>query len=189
MAIYIIEHLEKELWEWCLIEYENMSKIVPGRLWFTNVKNKKEADKLNEFGKVFSESVKSMKLDNACVLDPEVPKTLTPSDCRKFDYFIFGGILGDYPPKKRTKEELTKYLGKIEKRNIGKEQFSTDNAVKVVSEIEKGKRFDDMDFVNGASIKINNVESVDLPFLYYLENGKPFMSRKIVSYLKKKKAF
>jgi len=189
MAIYIIEHLEKELWEWCLIEYENMSKIVPGRVWFTNIKNKKDAKKLGKFGKVFSESVKSMKLDNACVLDPEVPKTLNPGEAKRFGYFIFGGILGDYPPKKRTKEELTKYLGKIEKRNIGKKQFSTDNAVKVVSLIENGKKFEDIETIDNAEIRINKIESVELPFTYVSENGKPFMSDKIIEYLKKKKEF
>ena len=25
---FIIEHLENEVYEWCLIEYENMSKVV-----------------------------------------------------------------------------------------------------------------------------------------------------------------
>jgi ribosome biogenesis SPOUT family RNA methylase Rps3 len=144
---------------------------------------------LEGFGKVFSESVKSMKLDNACVLDPEVSKTLSVKEAKKFSYFVFGGILGDYPPRKRTKEELTKYLGKIEKRNIGKKQFSTDNAVKVVSLIEKGKKFEDIETIDNAEIKINEIESIELPFTYVSENGKPFMSNKIVEYLKKKKEF
>jgi ribosome biogenesis SPOUT family RNA methylase Rps3 len=190
MAIYIIEHLEPELWEWCLIEYESISKIVgKERLWFTNIKNAKDAKRLERFGKVFKESVKEMKLDNACVLDPEVPKTLNPREAKSFSYFIFGGILGDYPPRKRTKEELTKYLGKIDKRNIGKKQFSTDNAVKVVSLIESGKKFEDIETIDNAEIKINKIESIELPFTYVYENGKPFMSDKIIAYLKKKKEF
>jgi len=192
VAIYIIEHLEPELYEWCLIEYENISKIVgKKRLWFTSVKHTKDRRALSKFGKAFSESIRDMKLDNdkVCVLDPEVDETLTPFDAKKFDFFVFGGILGDYPPRKRTKDELTKFLPECQKRNIGKEQFSTDNAVKVVSLIEKGKRFEDLEFQNGATIKINKIESVDLPFFYYVDKGKPFISGKIVSYLKRKKYF
>ena len=41
-AIYVIEHLEPKLWEWCEIEYESISKIVgKENLWFTNIKNEK----------------------------------------------------------------------------------------------------------------------------------------------------
>ena len=43
----IIEHLEPELYDWCLIEYEHISKIAgKGNLIFTNIKNKKETEKL-----------------------------------------------------------------------------------------------------------------------------------------------
>lgn len=189
MPTYIIEHLEPQLWEWCLIEYENISKIVgKSNLWFTNIKNSKDKKKLEKFGKVSEESIKELNLNNLCVLDMEAPQLLTTEDCKKFKYLVFGGILGDFPPRKRTKEELTKFLPNAEIRNIGKEQFSTDNAVKVCSEIEKGKKFQNLKFQYKPTIEINEVESVDLPFLYYLENNKPFMSPKIVEYLKKKKS-
>ncbi len=183
---YIIEHLEPKLWEWCFIEYQHISEIIgKENLWFTNIKNKKDATKLRRFGKVYSESVKEMMLNNACILDPEANKTLTPGD--KYGYFIFGGILGDYPPRKRTKEELSTFLPQIEKRNIGKEQMSTDNAVFTVKQIAGGKKLSELKFVDGASIKINDFESVELPYRYNFDNGKPFMSSEIVKYLKTKK--
>jgi len=187
--IYIIEHLEPELFEWCLIEYEHISELV-GRdnLWFTNIANEKDKKKLERFGRVFSESVKDMKLANCCVLDPETEKTLSPAETQ-FEYYIFGGILGDYPPRKRTKEELTRFIPNVEKRNIGKEQMSTDNAVYTVREIVSGKKFSELKFQNQVSIPINEFESIDLPYLYNIVNGKPFMSPKIVDYLKKKKGF
>jgi len=187
--IYVIEHLESQLFEWCLIEYEHISEIVgKGNLWFTNIKNEKDRKKLEKFGKVFSESVKDMKLKGACVLDPEASENLSPSD--KFDFYIFGGILGDYPPKKRTKEELTKFISNADSRNIGKEQMSTDNAVYTVKQIaEGGKRLGELNFIDNASIEINEFESVDLPYRYNLVNEKPLMSEKIRAYLKKKKGF
>lgn len=188
MAVFIIEHLEPELGKWCLIEYEHISKTVgKSNLWFTNVRKKSDIDKLSKFGKVFSDSVSKLKLGNACVLDPEAKETLTSKD--KFDYYIFGGILGDYPPRKRTGAELTSKMEDIPVRNIGKEQMSTDNAVYVVKQISSGKNLNEMKFADKAIIEINKIEEVELPYKYAIINGKPFMSQKLVKFLKEKKGF
>jgi ribosome biogenesis SPOUT family RNA methylase Rps3 len=186
--IFIIEHLEPRVWKWCTYEYEHISKIVGKKnLWFTNIKRKNKS--LEKFGKVFKQSVKEMNLKNVCVLDPEADKTLSPAEANNFDYVVFGGILGDYPPRKRTKKELTKFLPNAEKRNIGKRQLATDNAVYVVHEIIKGKYFSDLKFKQGVTIKINKIESTDLPFRYALVDGKPLISEKVVNYLKRKRDF
>jgi len=191
MVTYIIEHLEPKVFKWCFIEYKNISKIVgKDNLWFTNIKQKsKEARELRKYGKVFKESVSKLNLKNACVLDPETNKTLTPGETKRFDYFIFGGILGDYPPRKRTTSELTSKLSGAEVRNIGKNQFSTDNAVLVTKEIVKGKSLEDLKFVNKRIVKINDIESIELPYSYPIVNGKPQISKELVNYLKKKKSF
>lgn len=191
---YIIEHLEPKLWEWCLIEYSHISELVgKENLWFTNIKKSSERKKLTKLGLVFMESIKDLKKEInfklACVLDPEASETLNPEDAREFEFFIFGGILGDYPPKKRTKKELTKFIPEAQIRNIGKKQMSTDNAVFTVKQIVDGKDFEKLEFIDKISVKINNFESVDLPYRYNSINGKPFMSPKIIDYLKKKKGF
>lgn len=224
MVIYIIEHLEPRVWKWCLIEYENISNIVgKENLWITNVKRKNK--KLEQFAKVFKQSVKDLnslnsnqpndlsqaiylrekgKCDqksqtienkkfsieiNAVVLDPEAKAILTPQDS-KFDYFIFGGILGDYPPKKRTEKELTQFVPQFEKRHIGKEQFPTDNAVYVVKKIIEGKKFEELKFKDVHEIQFDEFRSVELPFRYVLkEDGQPLISEKIVKYLKNKRGF
>lgn len=192
MAVYIIEHLEPKLYKWCLIEYESISKIVgKNNLWFSNVKNNNEKKKLIRYGKVINQSIKKLTLDNknACILDPEAKKLLTPKEAKKFKYFILGGILGDFPARKRTKKELTKFIPRAKQRNIGKEQFSTDNAVLVVNLIEKGRNFKDIKTIKNPEIKINDIESIILPFTYVSRKNKPFMSRKIIKYLKRKKNF
>ena len=189
MSIFIIEHLEPKLSKWCLIEYERISLIVgKSCLWFTNIKNKSEQKKLSIFGKVINKSVKDLSLKDVCVLDPQTDKILKPSD-KKFNYFVFGGILGDYPPAKRTKKELTKFLSNASVRNIGKKQFSTDNAVFVVNEIINNKKdFNDLKFKNNFELKINDVESIILPYLYPVDkDGKQIMSPKIIEYLKTSK--
>ena len=185
--IYIIEHLEPKLFDWCLIEYENISNIVgKDNLWFTNIKQKADIKKLEKLGKVFSESARTIKLSKVCILDPE-EKTLSPKE--DFLYYIFGGILGDFPPRKRTGEELTKFLPNAEKKNIGKEQMSTDNAVYTVKQIADGKKFEELKFTDNAVIQLSEFESVELPYRYNLVEGKPFMSKKIVNYIKKNGAF
>ncbi len=185
--IFIIEHLEPRLWKWCLSEYKSISKIVGKRnLWFTNVK--RGSKKLRNYGKILKNSVKEMNLKNACVLDPDAKKILSSKD-RKFDYLIFGGILGDYPARKRTKKELTRFVSNFAARSLGKKQMSTDNAVYVANEIIKGKKFNEMKFKDKIEIKINDIESTILPFRYTLIDGKPFISQEIVNYLKRKKGF
>ena len=191
MPIYIIEHLEPEVHPWCLIEYKNISKIVgKNNLWFTNItQTSREAEELGKFGKVLKESVAKLNLKKSCILDPEAPSCLTPSEAKSFDYFIFGGILGDYPPRKRTTPELTSRMKNTKIRNIGKRQFSTDNAVLVVKEIVNGKNLKDIKCKNKLTIKINEIESIDLPYCYPLVDGKPQISEELVSFLKNKKEF
>ncbi len=185
-AIFIIEHLEPELGEWCLIEYEHISELVgKGSLWFTNVKDKKGQKILAKYGKVYEKSIKDIKLENACILDPESQITLTPENSKKFSYFIFGGILGDYPPRKRTKNELTKFVPDLPAFNIGSSQMSTDNAVYVTKKIIEGTPIETIQFKENIEIKINKIESTILPYKYALVKGKPLMSPKLLSYLKK----
>lgn len=189
--IYIIEHLEPKLWPWCLIEYKSLSKIVGKKYtWFTNIA-KKDVKKLKNYGEVFTQSAKKMDLDltKACVLDPFAPETLEPSESKKFDYYIFGGILGDEKLNGRTQRELTQFVQRAHKRNIGREQFSTDNAVYVVKKICQGISLDKQQFQDTLEIKFNTIESVILPYKYPLIKSKPRISKELVTYLKNKKTF
>lgn len=185
--IYIIEHLEPELGKWCMIEYARISSIVgKNNLWFTNIK--KTNKQLSKLGKVFQESVSKMKLENAAVLDPEAKKQLTPDNAKHFNYFIIGGILGDYPPKKRTKAELTQFIPQAEPVNIGKKQFSTDNAVYVTHKIASGLELKKIKTKYKIEVKIDKIASVLLPYIYPLDsNNQPLMSPELIKYLKNKK--
>jgi ribosome biogenesis SPOUT family RNA methylase Rps3 len=184
--IFIIEHLEPRLWKWCFIEYKHISSFVGKQnLWFTNVKNKKDAEKLKKIGNVFEKSVKEIKLKNLCVLDPESDTTLNPKIASKYEYFVFGGILGDYPPKKRTKDELSKFID-APAFNIGKKQMATDNAVYVVKQIVDGKDIDDLNFKYKIEINMKENESVELPYNYVLLDGKPLISHEIIKLMKKR---
>lgn len=183
---YIIEHLEPEVYDWCLIEYKHISEIVgKENLIFTNVG--KGMDRLKALGEVKKESVAEMDLKNACILDPEADVTLNPTD-KSFDYLIFGGILGDYPPRKRTKVELSSKLD-FEKRNLGKEQMSTDTAVYVAKKIIDGKKLSQLKFKDGIEIDIAEGESIDLPYRYVVEDGKVVLPNGFAEFLRERKEF
>src|SRR3989338_939641 len=188
MNVYVIEHLEGSLEEWCFLEYQHISKLV-GResLWFCNVLEK-DVEKLKEFGKVYTSSVRDLGLpvDKVCVLDPEAKEVLAPSDSSKFDYFVFGGILGDHPPRKRTKKELTSFLPNVAIRNLGRAQLPTDNAVYLSKAILDGKEFSEFKFQKGYKIKINEILETKLPFSYVLVDGKPLVNPRLVELIKRK---
>lgn len=183
---YIIEHLDKQLYKWCLIEYKHISEIV-GRdnLIFTNVKEKDFA-KLKNLGKFYSQRASELGLKNICILDPEAERTLSREDS-KFEYMLLGGILGNNPALQRTKKEFGNL--NFEKRNLGKGQMSTNTAAFVAKEILKGKELKDFKFQDTIEIEIKEGESIILPFRYVLINEKPILPEGFVEFLKKRKGF
>ena len=189
---FVIEHLEPELYEWSLIEYEHISKIVgKNNLTFTNIK-KKYIKKLRKFGNAQEKSISELNFHNICILSQYAEKELASEDQNKFQYFIFGGILGDNPAKKRTNTiiyNLKKSKIKFETRNLGKTQMPTDAAVYVAKTILEGKKLSDFKFVDEIEIEINENESVNLNFRYAVDNNKVIISDKLVDYLMKTKKF
>ncbi len=189
---FVIEHLEPELYEWCLIEYQHISKIVgKNNLIFTNI-NKKDIKKLKRYSVVFDKSFTKLRLNNICVLSQYSKKTLTTNDKNKFEYFVFGGILGDSPSKKRTQKlinNLKKNKIKFSTRNLGDRQMPTDVAAFVTKKILEGKKLDDFKFVDELEIEINENESITLPFRYVVDNNKLIINEKLVEYLRKRKEF
>lgn len=190
---YLIEHLEPRLYKWSILEYEHISKIIGKQnLIFTNIKTKEQKEKLSRLGKTYNKSVcelcnKEFKNKRLCLLDPAAKETLNPKDAKKFDIFVFGGILGDNPPKERTKKELG--LSISESRNLGKMQMPTDNAVYVVKKILSGTKINKINYVGGLNINIQEGESIILPFRYVIHKGHSLISKKLVDYLKKKRDF
>ena len=196
---FIIEHLEPELFEWCLIEYGHISEIArKENLIFTSIKNKNDFSKLKKIGTVFNEKFSELnnKLNfnknKICVLSQYAQKTLQTSDRNKFEYFVFGGILGDKPAKRRTEDilnELRQNKIKFEERNIGNIQMPTDNAVYAAKKILEGKKLSDLKFIDEVEIQINENESVTLPFRYVVDNNKLIIHEKLVEHLRKRKEF
>lgn len=189
---FIIEHLEKELYEWCLIEYEHISKIVgKNNLVFTNISNEGKS-KLQKYGSVYEKSISELNFKGLCVLSQYSKNTLKSIDKNKFRYFAFGGILGDNPAKKRTNEIVNKLKEskiKFETRNLSNRQMPTDAAVFVAKKILDGKKINDLKFIDEVEIEINENESVILPFQYIVDDNKLIINDKLIDYLRKGEEF
>ena len=183
VATFVIEHLEPKMYPWCLLEYKHISKRVGKKnLMFANVRT--EGESLKPLGEVHKNSVKQLKLTKACVLDPSSSKTLTPQIAKRFDYFIFGGILGDNPQRFRTKRELSSKL-KLPSYNLGDKQMSTDTAVIVCSEIVKGIPLSKMKFVEELEFEEESGFYRILPYRYLMEKGKVVFTPRLKALLKK----
>jgi ribosome biogenesis SPOUT family RNA methylase Rps3 len=192
MARFVIEHLEPRLYAWCLLEYRAISELVhPGNILFTNVRTPAQQSALHALGAVEPRSVVDMwrELPRPCLLDPAAPVTLTPPEATKFGSYIFGGILGDDPPRERTRDLLTVKMEDIPIRNLGPKQFSTDTAVRVVKKIIDGTPLERMEFQDGIEVPIRPGETVILPYRYLIEDGVPVLPRGLEELLRKRKGF
>lgn len=146
-------------------------------------------------------------LERICLLDPRAALPLSVCDAglfpssaqaahndhAPFTHFLFGGILGDDPPRDRTAS--LRDLG-FPGRNLASIQMSTDTALGVTKRVvEDGLRLDlaELEGVPGADTKADGVdgltwvdsptlqfgrgESVELPYRYLdAGNGEPLMA-------------
>lgn len=134
----IVEHLDPELEDWQILEYKciasecdanNTNFLLSG---LSSVSATLKQLDLPD-SQLSGQSVESLYSEpkqrrRVCLLDPKAEHDLSPEDGENFDVFLFGGILGDDPPRDRT-GELRK-LG-FAGRRLGREQMTTDTAARV----------------------------------------------------------
>ncbi|KZT54471.1 DUF431-domain-containing protein [Calocera cornea HHB12733] len=113
---------------------------------------------------------RGVPLEKVCLLDPKAPEPLRPGDGELFEWFLFGGILGDDPPRDRTSE--LRALG-FPGRHLGQVQMTTDTALGVTKRVvvDKGT----LPYVDFPTIRFNARESVEMPFRYLVQGGEPLM--------------
>ncbi|KAI4652419.1 hypothetical protein J4E93_002621 [Alternaria ventricosa] len=182
---FVVEHLDPELEEWSSLEYSSIAaeshasgaqfllSSVPASLKLPA--NLQGAKGLNvEIRGI--EEIYADKKDKVCLLDPAAAKDLSPEDGETFDIFLFGGILGDDPPRDRTSELRKKgYQG----RRLGPVQMTTDTAVRVTRICVQDKvPVDNIPYIDHPDLKINKNESTQMPFRYVKDdNGEPIMPK------------
>ncbi|KIM52565.1 hypothetical protein SCLCIDRAFT_1223635 [Scleroderma citrinum Foug A] len=198
---YVIEHMEEDestpacLPPWVELEYCHMVKLAgpSASVQFTHLSQNAGyslRSKLSSIGgvqdkdqharyEVHTASIldllqeRSVPLENVCLLDPKAERVLDPGDKDEFGWFLFGGILGDDPPRDRT-SELRK-LG-FPSRHLGHVQMTTDTALAVTKRVvDDGVALDKIPYIDFPTIRFNARESVEMPFRYISKGGEPLL--------------
>ncbi|KAK2459783.1 hypothetical protein APHAL10511_008215 [Amanita phalloides] len=190
---YIIEHMEedddasKTVPRWVFLEYSHMLKLA-GRnscVHFTHLSPTSCAwleEKLGGNSATIAKAYMHQKgvmdmldapelstsIGRVCLLDPRAKQELKPDDGDgRFNCFLFGGILGDDPPRDRTSE--LRVLG-FPSRHLGPIQMTTDTAVGVTKlVVEEGTPLDKIRYVDMPTIRFNAKESIEMPFRYIVD--------------------
>jgi len=191
--VVVIEHLEPEISPWLILEYRHVS-LIHGKnhTWFTNVPRRYHK-LLGIYGSVFEDSVIALILKGivdpayTIILDPSAPRKLNYSDLVTSKYIVIGGILGDHPPRGRTRIYITSRVpNTIRAFNIGEGQYSIDGAAYYLKYLLNHKSDKDFKYVDGVKIK-TDYGYVYLPYRYPVVNGKPLIADGLEYYLKYRK--
>ncbi|KAI5360042.1 putative RNA methyltransferase TK0422/Sfm1 [Septoria linicola] len=196
---FIVEHLDPELEDWQALEYNTISEesaavgskfllsgLTPEFEKFEKLTIPKSDRTERTVESIYPSAEERSKV---CLLDPKAEKDLSPEDGAQFDAFLFGGILGDDPPRDRT-GDLRK-LG-FPGRRLGPEQMTTDTAVRTTRiVVQEGKKLDEIEYVDRPEIPITdehgNVkpnETIEMPFKYVKgTDGKPIIPKGMLELL------
>ena len=143
---YIVEHLDEELGAWSQLEYIKIARET-GNFCLSSIpdslkQNLPEALTSTPGFVAETRGVEEVYGQDpalkarVCLLDPAAAHELSPEDGELFDVFLFGGILGDDPPRDRTSELRKKgFTG----RRLGPKQMTTDTAVRVTRIVAEKK--------------------------------------------------
>lgn len=134
---FVVDHLDPELEAWQLLEYNTISQecaAANSRFLLSGLPSAAQSNQGLSCVEQSSQHIDDLVVEagipreRVCLLDPRGEKDISPEDGDLFDVFVFGGILGDDPPRDRTAELRVKgYAG----RRLGKEQLTTDTAARV----------------------------------------------------------
>ncbi|KAK8098441.1 carboxypeptidase D [Apiospora kogelbergensis] len=192
---YIVEHLDPELGPWSSLEYRAIARETAGCNGVFMLSSLPEGFQVPEElkqEKAFRAETRGVEdlypagkgKERVCLLDPAADEDLNPDDKRDFDVFLFGGILGDDPPRDRTSELRKKgFTG----RRLGPVQMTTDTAVRVTRMVvEEQYTLDMIPYLDHPELKFGEKESTEMPFRYVKgKDGKPIMPEGMVDLIKK----
>ncbi len=184
MQFLIVENMEPCLSPWLLAEYRYVAEIFGERLIITNVKDENMLRSLRTLAKATPTSLANFIKEhgisprNIIVLDPSAPKELKAEEIQSAEAVVIGGIMGDYPPRGRTRELITSKIPEAMARNLGKYQLTIAGTAYILREVEKGRPLNQLDIRYGLTheLRLNDITLViDLPYAFPFEDGKPVL--------------
>jgi ribosome biogenesis SPOUT family RNA methylase Rps3 len=144
--LFVVEHLEEELFPWCLVEYRRIQECVG----FENfiVSNLSVQNGQSFQGDPRSILEMGIPFGRICLLDSESSLELTPEDKNQFDVFLLGGILGNVDEFDMDRTAILRRHG-FPTRNLGHMQMTTDTAVKTSFIIlSQQKKLEEIEFID-----------------------------------------
>ena len=196
----VIEHLDEELFDWCIKEYLDIFEFLGkerDRLLVTNMSldaSKKlcSAEPLIQTtSKTIKELVDSGEIpfERVCLLDSETDKRAAPTDRDEFDYILVGGILGNVEEFDFDKtKELRKHGFKS--RHLGEVQMPTNTATRVAIRVmDRGEPFDSLRFIDYPEFKLSKRERIVMPFRYEESAGQPLLPPGVLEIIKRETSF
>ena len=167
-----------------------MKKIVgEGNLIITNFAHEIENPEKWKGVSFLKESVNDLKipLEKICLLDSEASEEMKPEDVENFDYFLFGGILGNVDEFDFDRTSVLRVKG-FPTRSLGSMQMTTDTAVRVAKIILVDKvPFPAIPFVDRPEFTIDGEsgEKLVMNFRYVKgEDGEPLICPEVLQLLK-----
>ncbi|KAL7816528.1 SAM-dependent RNA methyltransferase [Trichoderma aethiopicum] len=190
---FIVEHLDPELGPWSELEYLAIaaeSEETNAKFILSCLPPDFKVPPALSASKAFTaehrgvEELYAGQKSRVCLLDPAAAKDLAPEDGETFDAFLFGGILGDDPPRDRTSELRKKGF---EGRRLGPVQMTTDTAVRVTRMVVQDKiPLEEVPYLDFPELQFNEHESTQMPFRYVKgADGKPIMPKGMVELIQK----
>jgi len=179
--LVIIENLEECPSPWLMSEYRYVADLFNNEVIFTNVKGKMRKaleglGKVHEIG--FDILADGLSLRKVIILDPSAGEELTHQDLRDADAVVIGGIMGDYPPKERTKTMITSRFPRGIPRNLGKKQLTIAGAAYVLKKVMEGRKLNELEIREGLTytLRLGGAELViELPYAFPYEGGEPVL--------------
>ncbi|KAL8889724.1 MAG: hypothetical protein Q9215_003021 [Flavoplaca cf. flavocitrina] len=192
MKTYVVEHLDPECGPWSMLEYITIAKEstdAGAKFYLSSAPIDLDIPDSVKAVRGFSIEHRSVEdvyhdcKNRVCLLDPAAKEELKPADAHDFDVFVFGGILGDDPPRDRTSELRKKgFTG----RRLGPIQMTTDTAVRVTRMVIQGQALDAIPYLDYPEIRIDEHESTEMPFRYVTAaDGKPAMPEGMIDLIRK----
>ncbi|SCU88566.1 LAFA_0E13432g1_1 [Lachancea sp. 'fantastica'] len=200
---YIIEHMEQGFSDWVALEYAQIIRDVgAANLILSSLpEGTQESDipaalvrmglqwttkPLVDIHEAFP-NLPRLREKRVCLLDPRGKEDLKPQDAHEYDYFVFGGILGDHPPRDRTNELYRAYPDLLVGKRLGAKQMTTDTAIRTTQLIvERQLEFESIKFIDYPEFRFSKSEATEMPFRYVLDDqNRPILPEGMLDLIKK----
>ncbi len=161
---------------------------------FTGVGRREWCERLKKLAKCYEESIVELRgvlwsdPRRVVILDPSADKLLEPREAREAEAIVVGGILGDHPPRGRTRRCITERLVEAQARSLGPHQLSIDGAVYVTLRVIEGREPTSIPLVVNPVLRLQSPLGyeleIELPFAYPLIDGKPLIPEGVLRLLR-----